>query len=175
MIDLPHLALTVHQPWATCLIHYSKRTENRAWIPSPKQLKVGDRFWIHASKQSQLRRRRPTSMRTLRESYGHDPIDTPWTMESQAIIDMLEEIEPTFNYEEELPLGALLGYVTLTGFVTDERNPIQTMQDLWYVGPVGWRVKDPVALPVPIPCSGFQKLWTLSDHLLDQAREQLAA
>lgn len=175
MIDLPHLALTVHQPWATGIIHHTKRTENRGWYPSPKQLKVGDRFWIHASKTTELKRRRPTSMRTIREAYGHDPIDTPWTPEAQSIVDMFEELAPDFDPEEEPVLGALLGYVTLAGYITDTKNPIRTMQDLWYVGPIGWELKDPVALPEPIPCNGLQKLWTVSDDLLELARVQLEA
>jgi len=41
-------ALTVLQPWATCIAHHGKDIENRCWVPSPRQLRTGDRFAIHA-------------------------------------------------------------------------------------------------------------------------------
>lgn len=39
-------ALTVLQPWATCIALHGKNVENREW--RPLLLKVGERFAIHA-------------------------------------------------------------------------------------------------------------------------------
>lgn len=39
-------ALTLHQPWATCIAHHGKRVENRTWAP-PQSI-VGQRIAIHA-------------------------------------------------------------------------------------------------------------------------------
>lgn len=39
-------ALTLHQPWATCIAQHGKRVENRTWAPPPSI--IGQRIAIHA-------------------------------------------------------------------------------------------------------------------------------
>lgn len=44
-------ALTVLQPWATCIARHGKDIENRTWAPSPRTLPPGSLLAIHAAKQ----------------------------------------------------------------------------------------------------------------------------
>lgn len=53
------------------------------------------------------------------------------------------------------PHGAILGVVTLYEVRRAPRG-----KDLWWVGPVGWYFRDPVAIE-PVPCKGAQGLWNL--------------
>lgn len=36
----------------------------------------------------------------------------------------------------------------------------------WFNGPVGWVLRDVIALPQAIPCKGFQGLWNVPDDVL---------
>lgn len=49
MIDLPHLALSVRQPWAFCLAAGWKPVENRSWRGGNPGLSYRGPFAIHAS------------------------------------------------------------------------------------------------------------------------------
>lgn len=42
-------AVTLHQPWAWCIVHAGKRLENRSWAPPAKHF--GERIAIHAGKK----------------------------------------------------------------------------------------------------------------------------
>lgn len=45
----------------------------------------------------------------------------------------------------------------------------------WAVdGQFHWRLEDVRALPEPVPCRGFQKLWTLPPEVAEQVTAQLA-
>ncbi len=43
-------ALTLHQPWAWAVAAGHKVVENRTWAPSPKAVRLGDLFAVHAGK-----------------------------------------------------------------------------------------------------------------------------
>ena len=45
-------ALTLHQPWAWCIMRAGKRIENRTWYP-PADL-IGQRIAIHAGKREDI-------------------------------------------------------------------------------------------------------------------------
>jgi len=62
-----------------------------------------------------------------------------------------------------LQLGAIIGHVNLVDCVTASRSP-------WFVGDYGFVMRDPVLLPEPVPCRGYQKFWMVPDDL----REKLA-
>jgi hypothetical protein len=43
--------------------------------------------------------------------------------------------------------------------------------DPWFVGPVGWYLRDVVAMPRPVACRGAPGLWLVEGGLLAQVRE----
>ncbi len=68
--------------------------------------------------------------------------------------------------------SAIVATAKVTGFWTgDHDRP-------WYAGPVGWVLKDVVALPQPVPCKGALGLWTVPEHVeervVEQVRDRLA-
>jgi hypothetical protein len=50
--------------------------------------------------------------------------------------------------------SAVVAVVTFAGVVT-------TSDDDWFTGPFGWILESPVILDRPVPCRGYQGLWTL--------------
>lgn len=139
MADLPRLALTLIQPWATLVLHHGKDVENRSWTPGDR-LRAGARVWIHAGKKL-------------------EGDTTQWA---------LKEI-PGFAArmaEHDLPRGALVGHVRFDGASSMSTSP-------WFVGPIGWRISDPVALATPIPCFGALGLWKVPPSVLERAAEDL--
>ncbi len=50
--------------------------------------------------------------------------------------------------------SAIVAVVRFVGVVSESDDP-------WYTGPFGWVLDSPVALERPVPCRGYQGLWTL--------------
>ena len=87
------------------------------------------RVWIHAAKTAPD----PNAIAWIR---SHFPFSVP-------------------NAYPLYPLGALVGYVTLTDCLVSSDN-------VWYVpGNYAWMVSDAVALRAPVPMRGRQGLWTI--------------
>lgn len=49
--------------------------------------------------------------------------------------------------------GAIIGHVTLTEIITDSLS-------IWFAGPYGWQVKDPVPIE-PFYCKGALGVWNM--------------
>jgi hypothetical protein len=135
-----NVALTLIQPWGTAIIHHGKDIENRTWEPYASQLRPGDRLWIHAGKK--------------RDKGASEFIAGVCTWH-----DSEEAFEQMADRLDHAPLGALLGHVRFDGVTRSSDSP-------WFFGPVGWRLSDPVALPMLIFCRGAQGLWTVPDDVL---------
>ncbi len=56
----------------------------------------------------------------------------------------------------DLPRGALVGEVTITGCVEHSVNP-------WFCGPYGFVLAEPVIYPVPVPCRGRLGFFRVDD------------
>ena len=155
-------AITIHQPWASCIALGSKRIENRTWAP-PSSL-IGERIAIHSSRQYD----EVASMR----------------LEHDKLIDV--EIAS----HAALHRGCIVAVATLRGWV-DARKPGATVwtpvslereltgdekaaQRVWWAGPVGWWLGDVQPLKRPISCRGYQGLWPVSDELYTEIEERLA-
>lgn len=147
------LALTLIQPWATAIVEMGKDVENRPWAPSPKQLKPGQRFAIHAG--AKLDRK------------------DAWDLQSQL---------PPYSVDiDAMPRRALLGTVELVGFLSydgiypralfedaersrcglSEWQIQHVMDSRWRAAgtPCAWLLRNPRLLPQPIPCQGSLGLW----------------
>lgn len=142
MRDLPHIALTLIQPWGTLIIGYGKDLENRTWAPHSR-LAPGDRLWVHAGMK-----------------WDHGSLDAGLALSRTFAAQYVE-------HEIERVHGALLGHVRFDGVVRESSSP-------WWVGPVGWRLSDPIALAAPIPCRGAQGLWAVPSDVLERAAQEVA-
>jgi hypothetical protein len=151
--------LTIWQPWATLITLGLKDTENRAWTPPSGA--VGGPLYIHAGKQ-----------------FDDDGF--------RAAAELAGDRLP--RRKEAYPFGAVTGRVTLTSSHWSNACLRGAYGDLhpdgpykcsrWAMGGNGgtahWRLADPVTLPGPVACRGFQKLWTLPPEVAEQVTSQLA-
>ena len=155
------LALTLWQPWATCIAHHEKRVENRTWAP-PASL-VSKRFAIHAGKR--------------------------FDREAHEMLAELDGV--ALPPRAELPTGAIVATARVAGWVRSEwlvnrcENPFDfygvteeqarsALRSTWWIGPIGW-VLDHVIAIEPVPCSGAQGLWSLPAEVELVVREREAA
>jgi hypothetical protein len=70
--DAPKLAITLHSPWAQCIIYGTKRVENRTWKPPAKVR--GERLVIHCGKTDDKEK-----WAELRDSdIGYTPTEENW-------------------------------------------------------------------------------------------------
>lgn len=156
-------ALTLWQPWATCVAHHSKLVENRTWEP-PASV-IGQRIAIHAGKR----------------------------FEREAYEDLVELDGLALPPRAEIPAGAVIATARVAGWVRSEwlvnrcEHPFDfsglteeqarsALRSTWWIGPVGW-VLDHVIAIGPVPCSGAQGLWSLPPDIerIVLARESDAA
>ena len=134
-MDKPTLALSIKQPWAWLICKGYKDIENRDWFVGGKvaskavnfSIQLPLRIYIHGSKQPDY------SWET--EDYIHD----------RTIVEQEIQYIKTAN---NLPLGAIIGEVTITGCVDKSESP-------WFVGKYGFILADPILYDKPIPCKGM--------------------
>lgn len=46
-------------------------------------------------------------------------------------------------------------------------------QERWFFGPIGYVLRDVIALPIPVPLRGWQGFWKLPHDVTAQIEEQL--
>lgn len=114
-------ALSIRQPWPWAILFASKSVENRDWRTTYR-----GRILLHASKGC------------TREEYD----------EARAFFVGRVGLDiGSIPRLEDLPRGAIVGAVTLSGVVSESDSP-------WFVGRFGFVLRDPVALIDPVPCRG---------------------
>ncbi len=162
-------ALTLTQPWAGLVASGIKLVENR-----PRKMiaasSFGKRFAIHASREIRddvydriaeiapelLAIERPNAATTIHRATGN------W-------------------YKLSRETSAAIAVATLDGIVFDgsgETADAVIAEQLgdqlrWFFGPVGYVLRDVIALPTPVPCRGWQGFWTLPDDVERRVVEQL--
>lgn len=148
-------ALTLWQPWGWAIVAGYKAMENRPW--PPPQSAIGQRLAIHAGK----------------------------TWDRDGARSILDLIAPD-AFPDDLSAhvaGAVIGVATPVrvvrdgGIGVDGVPHVDTLTDderRWFFGPYGWVLREVVRLPEPVPCRGYQMLWTLPDDVEAQVRAQLA-
>lgn len=134
-------AISLWQPWASLVIVGAKRIETRSW-----RTDYTGPFAIHAAKRYQEDERELTTCEPFCDAlcpfFGCEPEDLP------AV----------------LPLGAVLGTVTLTGCrPTSSLLPSLSAWERAFgdysLGRYGWLMEDVQAFKEPIPARGMQQLW----------------
>ncbi len=152
-------ALTVWQPYAGALCWGVKPGENRTKAPG---LPPGSRILIHAG----LRYDRESWERGMATLASVDHVERfarpPWPLSPEP---------PNHDADPDgsTPYGAIIGEVTL-----EEVRRAARPGDPWFVGPVCWYFRRPVAIQ-PVFCAGQQWLWRPKPDVLSAARARVAA
>jgi len=124
-------ALTIHQPWAWCIAHSTKRIENRTW--APPQSVFGKFIAIHAG-----------AVPRTKKAHGE-------------IMELAEQLEAPPG---SLEFGAVVAIAKVVR-VIEEEPFVQSPHYLWWNGPLAWELDDVFALTTPIRAKGKQGLWKL--------------
>ena len=149
--------LTLHQPWASLVVHGIKRVEGRSWRMKGAPMKL----WIHAASREPT----PEEIRAVEAQY--------------AAIYRAEGVDD-LEFPEVYPLSALLGCVTVSGIVTEgqlhrlcdaaQLPPTLTMEsESQYLA----LCEQPQRLILPWRCPGKMKVWTLPRREAEGAASQL--
>ena len=145
-------ALTLHQPWATCIAHHGKHIENRTWAP-PQPI-IGQRIAIHAGKK----------------------------LDREVCRRLADEEGIELGPASTLPLGAIVatarvvGWVRSNGATVDffgvtEPEAFYALRSPWWIGPVGWILYHTISIE-PVPCKGAQGAWSLPADVESAVRER---
>lgn len=116
---MPIYAITIQHPHLWCILHATKRIENRTWRPPERVL--GERVYLHSSK-----------------SFDH----------AGAEFCRQQGVELPDKYH----FGCIEGSAVVSGFV-------ETSNDPWFQGPVGWKLEDVRLLKIPLPHRGQLGVW----------------
>jgi hypothetical protein len=155
----PLKGLSLLQPWPWLIFHAEARKdiENRTW-PLPHYLK-GQRVAIAAS--------------------GSRDLDECWNalvlLETTPALSAIHlpkirvarrgRRNVITSWPHDLTVSAIIGTVEIVECVTESFSP-------WFAGPYGFVLRDPIALPTPIPCKGRLGFWTVPEAIAAEIREQ---
>ena len=163
-LALPRYALTVWQPYAGLLATGVKTVENRTWEPG-RSLRVGDRVMIHAGARydrDSWEHVFDLTKMLKREGRWRETSPSPWPLIGR-------KPNPDADPAGTTPYKAIIGVATL-----DEVRRMPRGDDPWWIGPVGWYLRDPVAIE-PVFCDGAQGLWVPSTEVLGVVAARLVA
>lgn len=159
-------ALTLTQPWAGLVASGLKLVENRP-RSMIKRSDFGVPFAIHASREID---------------------DSVY----ETILRIAPEVMPTSALAAPLPwvklsriVSAVIAIATIDsvldpvahGIGTHESEasaPLADDQRRWFLGPIGYVLRNVRALEVPVACKGRLGFWTLPDDIEAAVRAQLA-
>ncbi|KAI4372560.1 hypothetical protein MLD38_010775 [Melastoma candidum] len=147
--NLRNPCLTMHQPWASLLVHGIKRVEGRSW-PSP----VRGRLWIHAAGKVPDAETIEAMEDFYREIYSVD-----------GVTDL--------KFPHHYPVSRLLGCVDVVGCVRREElaswEAVTEGVRLEAQTDFCWLCERPQRLVIPFEMRGFQGVYNLEKKIFDAA------
>ena len=146
-------ALTLRHPWPWAIVALGKDVENRTWAPGRDQLAIGDWFAIHGG----VTPRGADLVEVQIQASG-----LVATHRARVMRQCLVNGDLTVN---DVILPGIVAVCRHAGVVRAGGSP-------WFEGPLGWRLADVAALPVPVPCRGAQGLWDIPDDVFAEVRLQ---
>lgn len=169
----PLPALTVHQPFAHLLAIGEKPVENREWPPPPQI--VGGYLAIHAGKTVDVE-----AYETLTKKLAARPRPALWTGRTAPALPPPEEVQLSAIVAVARVVGAIfvrgaadgirLEVCRMFGAGLSRERAEEFAASPYAFGPWCWCLEEVVRLPVPIPCRGAQKIWTVPEHEADLVR-----
>uniref|UniRef100_A0A1J3GJQ2 Activating signal cointegrator 1 n=1 Tax=Noccaea caerulescens TaxID=107243 RepID=A0A1J3GJQ2_NOCCA len=137
--------LTMHQPWASLLVHGIKRIEGRSW-PAP----IRGRLWIHAASKVPDESTIKAMEEFYQEIYG---------------VDGITDIQ----FPQHYPVSRLIGCVEVVGCVScDELQNWQALsQGVRLEGQTNfcWLCEQPQKLIIPFEMRGYQGVYNLENKI----------
>jgi len=160
-------ALTITQPWAGLIAAGIKLVENRP-RRMIKREDFGKQFAIHASREIDRK-----AWARIIEIAPETAIDYPGPMAPHARLHRLAAIT-----------SAVIAVATLDSCLDpmacgidpshpDAAAPLPIDQRRYFFGPIGYVLRDVIALPTPVPCKGMLGFWTLPADVERAVVEQL--
>jgi hypothetical protein len=151
-------ALTLTQPWAGLVASGIKLIENRPRNMAPRD-QYGSQFAIHASRQideSVYARIDEIAPRLCRgHIIGGDKSIGDWWHLSRIT-------------------SAVIAVATLVTYVSEyDADTLAPAQRRWFFGPIGYVLRDVIAIEKPVPCKGALGFWRLSEDVEAKVRAQL--
>ncbi|CAA7390779.1 unnamed protein product [Spirodela intermedia] len=141
--------LTMHQPWASLLVHGIKRVEGRSW-PAP----LAGRLWIHAASKVP----EPTAIKAVEDFYR----------EIYAVNGITD-----LKFPEHYPTSRLLGCVEVVGCVKREElihwEGVPESVRLEGQTDFCWLCEQPQKLLVPFEMRGYQGVYNLERKIFEAA------
>ncbi|XAR57418.1 hypothetical protein NMG60_11025553 [Bertholletia excelsa] len=141
--------LTLHQPWASLLVHGIKRVEGRSWPAS-----IRGRLWIHASSKVPD----PDTIKAMEDFYRE-------IYALNGITDL--------KFPENYPISRLLGCVEVVGCVTCEElvcwEDLPESVRLEGQTDYCWLCEQPQKLIIPFEMRGFQGIYNLEKKIYEPA------
>ncbi|CAK9160050.1 unnamed protein product [Ilex paraguariensis] len=145
--------LTMHQPWASLLVHGIKRIEGRSW---PATLR--GRLWIHAASKVP----EPETIKAMEDFYR----------EIYAVDGITD-----LKFPEHYPISRLIGCVEVVGCVTREElvcwEEVSDGVRLEGQTDFCWLCEQPQKLIIPFEMRGFQGVYNLEKKIYDAAARGL--
>lgn len=155
-------ALTVKNPWAWALAHGGKRVENRWWSP-PAGL---EELAIHAGARSGWDQAAELS----------PLIRAAWQRYAATLPEMNAAAMPIRSDALHIDFSAIVAVATVGGWHAASRcrDAGGCLCDPWAASEqFHWEFPEVRTLARPVPCRGYQKLWTVPDEAEAAVRAQL--
>jgi hypothetical protein len=156
-------ALTLHRPWTWAITHAGKRIENRGW--PPYAWLIGKHLAIHAGKH----------------------FDEDAAIGLRPLFPGLEISDASIPHSQIVAVAQVRGWIDKAGHAHVRTAPGHDdpkhdyiaearalMRSIWFSGPIGWVLGEPLVFDEPVRTRGFQGVWALPPAVLAKVNEQLA-
>lgn len=147
-------ALTLKRPWPYVILRCGKMVENRPWKPWP--VVMGQRIAIHAGKGWD-----PSAEQYLPFGVWPAAVEAEGIVGTAIVEGYVRKLSMDLDIEGSVP--SAWG----TPFCVTKRAT-EIVNDKFFFGPYGWVLKDVRELVSPIPCSGKQGLWHVSEDIVSR-------
>lgn len=142
-------ALSIRAPWWWAILH-GKPVENRDWYTHQR-----GRVYIHASKFWKIDEI-SDDWDNIKYMAAKDNIPLPLPVGNEAATDLCTSMRDAG--------GSLVGTVEIVGCVTDHPSA-------FFVGKFGFVLRNPIALPKPIPYKGALGFFDIQDAALTEGAQ----
>ncbi|KAL3506122.1 hypothetical protein ACH5RR_031504 [Cinchona calisaya] len=154
VVNYRNPCLTMHQPWASLLVHGIKRVEGRSW-PAP----IRGRLWIHAASKIP----EPATIKAMEDFYR----------EIYAVNGITD-----IKFPEHYPVSRLIGCVEVVGCITREElgcwEEVPEAVRLEGQTDFCWLCEQPQKLIIPFEMRGFQGVYNLERKIYESATRGLS-